>query len=527
MKKIVGVLAAFPVILMVGVILLISMICSPDAAHQACVYGDGTTATSTTSSGTMDKVIEEAQKMADDDSIGYSQSTRRLNPNVDCSSFVFYALKKAGFNVGDSPFNTIGMDTTLPKLGFKKTSWSGDASQLKKGDILWASGHTEIYLGNNRTIGAHQDLDGRDGDGSGNEVSAVKLRTSAFTAYYRLESSGSSGSTVTISDTAGKDISYLDSWSYSDAASHDPGGNKGKCTYGADQCTQWACIRSHMFGYKEVHNVMGNGMDWVNSAVALGWHKGVIAPGSIMSWAPGTQVPGKTGYWTAAAVYGHVSIVESVDTKNKTLQFSESGSGFGHIHTSSMSYAHIPSGLTFASPPNITKETSGVAIASDGATETSGVTETRKGNGRSEVNVAASDRPAQCSTSTSPFDYTGTTSTSASDDGAADPNGVHASAENAKKYARQHLKDYGWSDSEFDPLEKLWTRESSWQWNATNASSGAYGIPQSLPAKKMSSAGSDWKDNAYTQIIWGLTYIKNRYGSPSKAWQHSQSTGWY
>lgn len=76
-------------------------------------------------------------------------------------------------------------------------------------------------------------------------------------------------------------------------------------------------------------------------------------------------------------------------------------------------------------------------------------------------------------------------------------------------------------------MEKLWTKESSWRWDAENASSGAYGIPQSLPGDKMASAGDDWKDNATTQIKWGLGYIKDRYGTPKAAWSHSQSTGWY
>lgn len=47
--------------------------------------------------------------------------------------------------------------------------------------------------------------------------------------------------------------------------------------------------------------------------------------------------------------------------------------------------------------------------------------------------------------------------------------------------------------------------------------SGAYGIPQSYPASKLAAAGSDWKDNAATQIKWGLQYIKQRYGSPHQA----------
>jgi hypothetical protein len=44
------------------------------------------------------------------------------------------------------------------------------------------------------------------------------------------------------------------------------------------------------------------------------------------------------------------------------------------------------------------------------------------------------------------------------------------------------------------PLEKLWTGESGWRWNAENRSSGAYGIPQALPGSKMASAGSRLED---------------------------------
>lgn len=104
---------------------------------------------------------------------------------------------------------------------------------------------------------------------------------------------------------------------------------------------------------------------------------------------------------------------------------------------------------------------------------------------------------------------------------------AHASPGVAQSWARQNLKNYGWGQGQFSPLLSLWNRESGWRWNATNRSSGAYGIPQSLPASKMGSAGSDWRDNAGTQIKWGLGYINSRYGSPSGAWAHSQHTGWY
>ncbi|MDN3297868.1 transglycosylase SLT domain-containing protein [Streptomyces ficellus] len=69
--------------------------------------------------------------------------------------------------------------------------------------------------------------------------------------------------------------------------------------------------------------------------------------------------------------------------------------------------------------------------------------------------------------------------------------------------------------------------ESGWNPSATNASSGAYGLVQALPASKMSSAGSDWKTNPATQIEWGLDYMNDRYGSPCGAWNFWQANGWY
>jgi hypothetical protein len=93
--------------------------------------------------------------------------------------------------------------------------------------------------------------------------------------------------------------------------------------------------------------------------------------------------------------------------------------------------------------------------------------------------------------------------------------------------ARAMLDDFGFADSQFSCLNSLWTRESNWLYSATNPSSGAYGIPQSLPASKMASAGADYRTNPVTQIRWGLGYIKQVYGTPCGAWGHSQATGWY
>jgi hypothetical protein len=91
--------------------------------------------------------------------------------------------------------------------------------------------------------------------------------------------------------------------------------------------------------------------------------------------------------------------------------------------------------------------------------------------------------------------------------------------------AQSMLAARGWS-SQWGCLDSLWQRESGWRVYASNPS-GAYGIPQALPGRKMASAGSDWRTNPATQIRWGLGYIAASYGGPCAAWRHSQNTGWY
>jgi len=132
---------------------------------------------------------------------------------------------------------------------------------------------------------------------------------------------------------------------------------------------------------------------------------------------------------------------------------------------------------------------------------------------------------------------TGTTVTvtSAGGGGGGAPGGtIGPGAAAAQKWARDHLADYGWGPEQMLPLTSLWNGESGWRWNASNGDSGpdsgsAYGIPQSLPGSKMASMGADWRTNPVTQMRWGLSYIKQDYGSPANAWNiwQSRSPHWY
>jgi Transglycosylase SLT domain len=97
----------------------------------------------------------------------------------------------------------------------------------------------------------------------------------------------------------------------------------------------------------------------------------------------------------------------------------------------------------------------------------------------------------------------------------------------AQAVAQGILTSMGMGDDQYSCLVALWSRESGWNVYAYNSSSGAYGIPQSLPGDKMASAGADWATNPATQITWGLSYITSRYGTPCGAWDHSENNGWY
>jgi hypothetical protein len=79
---------------------------------------------------------------------------------------------------------------------------------------------------------------------------------------------------------------------------------------------------------------------------------------------------------------------------------------------------------------------------------------------------------------------------------------------------------YSWTGRQWTCLDKLWDHESKYETTVRNPRSGAYGIPQALPASKMAAAGNDWRTNPVTQIVWGLGYIQDRYGSPCDAWSY-------
>lgn len=141
----------------------------------------------------LERALQWAITIANDNSHGYSMSNRWGNPDYDCSSFVISALKAAGYDVGSATY-TQNMRSALTPRGFTWIPWSqiGSMGNLKRGDILLndssnvSKQHTEFYLGNGKNVGAHQNYGYPDaGDQTGKEISVSGYYNHPWTGVLR------------------------------------------------------------------------------------------------------------------------------------------------------------------------------------------------------------------------------------------------------------------------------------------------------------------------------------------------------
>lgn len=96
------------------------------------------------------------------------------------------------------------------------------------------------------------------------------------------------------------------------------------------------------------------------------------------------------------------------------------------------------------------------------------------------------------------------------------------SRSNPRRFARDLLVLRGYGGRQYRCLVRLWQRESRWNPDAYNRHTGAYGIPQRLRGKS-----DPVMDDYRGQIVWGVGYIKSRYGTPCSALRHQLRRGWY
>ncbi|MHA6758464.1 aggregation-promoting factor C-terminal-like domain-containing protein [Streptacidiphilus sp. PAMC 29251] len=133
--------------------------------------------------------------------------------------------------------------------------------------------------------------------------------------------------------------------------------------------------------------------------------------------------------------------------------------------------------------------------------------------------VQSNDSPSTSSDSSSAATSTDSSSSSVSDDSASSSASYSG---DAQSIAAQIVPA-----DQLASFDEIISHESGWDVTATNPSSGAYGLPQSLPGDKMASAGADWQTNPATQIRWALDYMNTTYGSPNQAWAFWQANSWY
>jgi hypothetical protein len=129
-----------------------------------------------------DKFVNEIQRIADDNTYGYSQKppSGRWGPDFDCASLIYYAANQAGFPVGsggDKVRFTGTMLKDFEKAGFQILPFANvGISDLKIGDILLNLAlHAEVYVGDGESISANASENGgfvgESGDQTDQEIS--------------------------------------------------------------------------------------------------------------------------------------------------------------------------------------------------------------------------------------------------------------------------------------------------------------------------------------------------------------------
>lgn len=127
----------------------------------------------------VEKYVQKALEIANDDSHGYDQ-INRWGDDYDCSSLVITAVENSGIKVVEAGATYTGnMLSTFKKCGFKdvtKTITLSSGNGLKRGDVLLnVKKHTAIYMGNGQLV--HASLNekgtisgGKKGDQTGKEI---------------------------------------------------------------------------------------------------------------------------------------------------------------------------------------------------------------------------------------------------------------------------------------------------------------------------------------------------------------------
>lgn len=124
----------------------------------------------------MQALLQEAQRIANDDRYTYSQSNRYGAFQYDCSSFVSRLYAQ---------FFAINVPSTTSAYGTQYRVGASTSVQLQPGDVLWRSGHVTLYIGNGIYAAAHSDS-GKYASNPAAQISVYNDSPSKYTYVYRF-----------------------------------------------------------------------------------------------------------------------------------------------------------------------------------------------------------------------------------------------------------------------------------------------------------------------------------------------------
>ncbi len=185
----------------------------------------------------LESAVAWAEAVAADPSYGYSQGDRD-GGSFDCSSLVCRALRAAGFGTPSPSFNTRTMGAWLESHGW---AWHAGTSGVRRGDVLWKTGHTGIAASGSTVVEARVDerggiTGGRPGDQTGREIGVFAIASMAWAGYWRHEAGDEPGDEEDdMTDAQARQLQEIHDWISSrgpnqltrtDSAGHDnPGGH--------------------------------------------------------------------------------------------------------------------------------------------------------------------------------------------------------------------------------------------------------------------------------------------------------------
>ena len=295
----------------------------------------------------LEQAVQWAIKISQDNSHGYNNTVGyNFGPgDFDCGGFITCALRYAGILQPTDYYEpNDGMEQILVTRGFEARPFN--AADVKRGDVLYRYGHTELAISNTETVGAHSNYDGVPGDSSHNEINvSANVLGGGWTTIYRYGNGASGNNRLQPSLDLSK--SYK-------VRTKSPSGENNRCyisnLYGAPWSQAWntaiygepsetgANVLRNCVGYAQgraleiyceatgyepdktqTHPFVAlncNAGEFVNAAQSSGLKVSQDpSPGAIMVW----QQPGNAG---------HVAVVEEVIDKDTVLA---SESGYGSI----------------------------------------------------------------------------------------------------------------------------------------------------------------------------------------------------